>query len=138
MQMDSVEDCHLYPCPAKGGCNPLRFFFKNRFFVLFCFVFCPINYAKRFNFFILYVSFDVYEVKSGGVVWVWGHQSKENGRGVVKPHDSYFVHFFKYLTRYVLQTCYVDENHHFRTYSAKNNAKISCFYDFLKQKIDFC
>ena len=33
--------------------------------------------------------------------------------GLLKSHDSYFVYFFKYLTRYVLQTCYVDENHHF-------------------------
>ena len=31
----------------------------------------------------------------------------------------------------MLQTCYVDENHHFLTYSAKNPAKIPCFYDFL-------
>ena len=48
---------------------------------------------------------------------------KENGRvGLVKSHDSYFVHFFKYWTRYVLQTCYVDENHQV-TYSAKYPAK---------------
>ena len=31
----------------------------------------------------------------------------------------------------VLQTCYEDENYHFHTYSAKNPAKIPCFYDFL-------
>ena len=49
----------------------------------------------------------------------------------MKSHDSYSVHFFKYLTRYVLQTCYVDENHHFLTYLARNPAKIPCFYDFL-------
>ena len=41
-----------------------------------------------------------------------------------------FCPFLKYLT-YVLQTCYVDENHHFLTYSAKNPAKIPCFYNFL-------
>ena len=43
------------------------------------------------------------------------------GRGLVKSYGSYFVHFFKYLTRYVPQICYIDENHHFLT----------CFYDFL-------
>ena len=46
------------------------FFFKQRF--------SPINCAKRFYvivFYIYYASFDVYEVKFGGVVWVWrGHQ----------------------------------------------------------------
>ena len=31
----------------------------------------------------------------------------------------------------MLQTFYVDENHHFLTYSAKDPAKIPCFYDFL-------
>ena len=55
---------------------------------------------------------------------------KENGRGgLVKSHDFYCL-FLKYLTRYI-QTCYVDENQHFLTYSAKNPAKIPCFYDFL-------
>ena len=29
-----------------------------------------------------------------------------------KFHDIYFAQF---ITRYVLQTCYVDENHHFLT-----------------------
>ena len=63
---------------------------------------------------------------------------KENGGGgLVKSHDSYFVHFLKYLTRNVLQTCYVDENHHFLTYSAKNPAKIACFYDFFSEKLNF-
>ena len=85
----------------------------------------PVN-----HFYILYASFDVYGVKLGGVVWVWG-VIKENGRGgLVKSHDFYFAHFLK-LTRYMLQTCYVDENHHFLTYSAKNPAKFPCFYDFL-------
>ena len=52
----------------------------------------------------------------------------------MKSHDSYFVNFFKYLTSYVLQTCYVDENRHFLyTYSAKNPAKIPCFSDFFSK-----
>ena len=42
-----------------------------------------------------------------------------------------FCPFLKYLTRYILQTSYVDENHHFLTYSVKNSVKISSFYDFL-------
>ena len=57
--------------------------------------------------------------------------------GLVKYNDIYIIHFFKYLTRYVRQTCYVDENHHFLTYSAKNPAKIPCFYDFLSKKLSF-
>ena len=55
----------------------------------------------------------------------------ETGRGLVKFHDSYFAHFFKYLTRDVLQTFHVDENHHFLTYSAKNPAKIPGFFAIL-------
>ena len=45
--------------------------------------------------------------------------------GLVKSHRFLFFPFLKYLTRwrYVLQTCYVDENHYFLTYSAK----IPCF-----------
>ena len=35
----------------------------------------------------------------------------------------------------MLQTSYVYENHHFLTYSAKNPAKIACFYDFLATKM---
>ena len=35
----------------------------------------------------------------------------------------------------MLQTCYVDENHYFLTYSAKIPAKISCFYDFFSEKL---
>ena len=31
----------------------------------------------------------------------------------------------------MIQTSYVDGNHHFPTYSAQNPAKIPCFYDFL-------
>ena len=114
--------------PNKGGCcNPPKIFLKTAF------SFCPINCTKHFNilsnhFYILYASFDAYEVKLWGVVWV----IKENGRGgLVKSHDSYFFHFFKYLARYMhmLQTCYVDVNHHFLT--AKYPAKIPCFYNFL-------
>ena len=37
----------------------------------------------------------------------------------MKSHDSYFVHFFKYLTRYVLQTCYVDVNLNFLSIQPK-------------------
>ena len=42
-----------------------------------------------------------------------------------------FCPFLKYFTRYVLQICYVYENHYFLTYSAKNPAKIPFSYDFL-------
>ena len=41
-----------------------------------------------------------------------------------------FIWPIRYLTRHLLQTCYADENHHFLKYSAKNPAKIPCFYDF--------
>ena len=33
----------------------------------------------------------------------------------------------------MLQTSYVDENHHFLTYLAKNPAKITCFYEFFNE-----
>ena len=52
-------------------------------------------------------------------------------RGVGEIPWLLFCPFLKYLTRHMLQTSYVDENHHFLTYSAKNPAKISCFNDFL-------
>ena len=79
--------------------------------------------------------FDEYEVKLGGVVLGMGVIKENNRGGLVKFHDAYFVHFFKYLTRDVLQTCYVDENHHFLTHSAKIPAKIPCFYDFLAKNV---
>ena len=43
----------------------------------------------------------------------------------MKSYDSYFVYFFKYLKRYVLQFAQnVDDNH-------AKHAKILCFfYDF--------
>ena len=53
---------------------------------------------------------------------------KENGRGSGEIPLLLFCLFLKYLTRYMLQTSCVDENHHFLTYSAKNPEKILCFY----------
>ena len=84
------------------------------------------------HFYILCAPFDVYGVKLGGVVWVWGWYG-----GLVKSHDFYFAHFLNIWQDYVLQTCFVDENRHFLTYSAKNPAKIPSSYNFLT-KIDFC
>ena len=59
--------------PKEGGLlQPLKMFLKQ--------LLCPINCTKRFyviistSFTALYVSFDVYEVKFGMVVWVGGHQ----------------------------------------------------------------
>ena len=54
----------------------------------------------------------------------------------MKSHDSYFVHFFKYLNRYVLQTCDVDENHPSLTYLAKKLRKSNVSTIF-HHKIDF-
>ena len=54
----------------------------------------------------------------------------------MKSHDSYFVHFFKYLKRYVLQTCDVDENHPSLTYLAKKLRKSNVSTNF-HHKIDF-
>ena len=39
------------------------------------------------------------------------------------------------FTRYMLQTCYVDENHHVLTQSAQNPAKIPYFYNFFSEKL---
>ena len=82
------------------------------------------------HFCILYASFDVYGVKLGCRLGMGSSKRMIDG-GVGKIPWFLFCPFLKYLTRYVLQTCYVDENHHFLTYSAKNLAKIPCFYDFL-------
>ena len=62
-------------------------------------------------FFTSITHLDVYEVKFGGVViWIWGSSKiMVEGRGLVKFHDLYFVHFINF-TRYMLQTCNVDDN----------------------------
>ena len=44
-----------------------------------------------------------------------------------------FCPFLKYFTRYVLQIYYVDENHHFLTFSAKN----PIFLRFVSEKLIF-
>ena len=60
---------------------------------------------------------------------------KEKGRGgLVKSHGFVFFFFFlfcpfrKYLTRYMLQTSFVDENHHFLTYSVTRNSHVSTIF----------
>ena len=101
--------------PKRGCCDPLRLKKKLTAFL-------PNKLRQMLpdnHFYILYASFDVYGVILGGVVWVWG-VIKENGRGGVGEIPWFlFCPFLKYLTRYVLQICYVDENHHFLTYSPK-------------------
>ena len=82
------------------------------------------------HFYILYASFDVYEVKFG-VSFGYGEVIKEMVEGVGKIPWLLFCLFLKYLKRYMLQTSYVDEDHHFLTYSATNPVKITRFYDFL-------
>ena len=107
---------------------PLKFFFLTAFLpnklnqMLLC------NHS-----YILYTSFDVYKVKfgGGGGCHLGMGVFKENGRGVGEIPWLLFCPFLKYLTRYMFQTSYVDENHHFLIYSAKSPAKNSCFYKFL-------
>ena len=122
-------------------CNPSKIFFKP--------LFLPNNLRQTLqcnHFHILYASFDVYEVKLGGVVLVWGSSKrivegviKENSRGgLVKSHDCYFVRFFQYLTRYALQTCYVDENHHFLTLFSQKSCENTMFLRFFSEKLNFC
>ena len=88
------------------------------------------------HFYILYASFDVYGMKLGWCHLGMGSQQSENGRGGWWNPIPWFLfcQLLKYLTGYVLQTCYVDENHHFLTYSAKIPAKIPCFYAFFLAK----
>ena len=63
---------------------------------------------------------------------------KDYGRGLVKPHDSYFVHFINILQDICSKVCYVDENHHFPyIISHKSCEKIHVFYDFLSEKLIF-
>ena len=63
--------------------------------------------------------------------------SKIMVQGVGEIPWHLFCPFLKYLTRYVLQICYVDESHHFLTYSAKNSAKSHVSTIFLSEKLIF-
>ena len=127
--LNNVAQSSISPRPQKGVvATPLRFLKQPFFFFL-----LPSKLHQTLpgnHFYILHASFDVYGVKLGGVVWVWG-SSKRMVEGVGEIPWFLFCPFLKYLTRYVLQTCYVDENQDLLTYSAKNPAKIPCFYDFL-------
>ena len=114
----------ISPSSSEEGCTPWDFLKQ---------LFVPNKLRQMLpgtsnHFYILFASFDVYRVKLGGVIWVWGVSSKRMVEGV---GEILWFLFLKYLTRYVLQTCYVDETRHFLTYSAKNPAKIPCSYDFL-------
>ena len=121
-------------CGGGGSFNPFHyFFFQQRLcfwfcFILFCFglfvclfvffnsVFCPINCAKRFSvivFYIFYASFDAYEVKFWGVIWVgWRAASKIMVGGGWWNPIIFICPFHKYSTRHMLQTCVVGENYH--------------------------
>ena len=72
-----TNQCELNPRPPKGGCcNPLRFFLKLTAFLL-----NKLRQTLLCNCFKIYnASFDVYEVKFEGVVWVWE---------VVKDYDDF-------------------------------------------------
>ena len=92
----TVQDKQINPRP--GGLQLPKIFLKQLFLL-------PNKLRQTLqcnHFYILYASFDVYEVKLGDVVWVYMGSSKEMVDGVGETHDSHFVHFFKYLTRYVL------------------------------------
>ena len=83
------------------------------FLFLFCFVFNYLRQTRLCNYlYIYYAYFDVYEVKFGCVVWILG-SSKIMVEGVGEIPWFLFRPFHKYFTRYMLQTCYVDEKHHF-------------------------
>ena len=97
-----------------GYCNPLRFFKQ---------LFCPINCTKRF-YVIIYTSLTHLLMY---MRWKLGVSFRYGGRGVGEFPWILFCPFLKYLRRYMLQTSYVDENHHFLTYSAKTSP---CFYFF--------
>ena len=100
---------NFFRCP---GCNPppIFFFFKQRFL--------PNKLPKTllYNcFYIFFASFDVYEVKFGDVVWEWWGASKVMVGGWWNPKifSLSMIHFIDILQNIMLQTCYVDENHHF-------------------------
>ena len=119
---------------GEGGCyNPPTNFFTTAFF-------CPINCTKCF-YVIISTSFThllTYMRWNLGVSFGYGGVIKENGRGGGWWIPwLLFYPFLKYLARYMLQTSYVVDNHHFLTYSAKNPAKIPCFYDFFIKKLIF-
>ena len=110
---------NLNPRPPKGG-GLLQFFLPNKLH--------PTLLGNHF--YILYASFDVCEVEFWGIVWVWGSSKRMVEGGWWNPM-TFICPFLKYLTRYMLQTSYAHENHHFLTYSAKTPAKIPCFNNFL-------
>ena len=87
-----VQVCHYMRTPLQHTLvlQPPKIFFKTAFLPN---KLCQMLPGNHFH--ILYASFDVYGVKLGGVVWVWGGGViKENGRGrLVKSHDFYFAHF---------------------------------------------
>ena len=122
------------PCPLKGeGCCNLPKIFLKQLFVP------NLNWAKRF-YVIISASFLhllIYMRWNLGVSFGWGSSKRMVGR-VGEIQWFFILHpFLKYLTRRMLQTFCVDENHHFLTHSAKNPAKIPCFYEFFSKKLIF-
>ena len=69
-----------------------------RYFLRQCFSPNKLGQALLCNcFYTYYASFYAYEVKFGGVVWVWGSSKIMVEEGLVKSHDCYFVHFINIL-----------------------------------------
>ena len=82
------------------------------------------------HFYILYTSFDVYEVKYGGVVWVWGI-IKENGTGGWWNPMIFILSLSSIFDKICASNFLCRRESSFLPYSAKNPAKIPCFYDSL-------
>ena len=69
-------------------------------------------------------------MKFGGVVRVWG-VVKDYVRGVGEIPWFLYCPFHNYFTRYMLQTCYVDENHHFLNIISQKSCENPMFLRFL-------
>ena len=72
-----------------------------------------------------------------GVSFGYRGLSKKMVEGVGEIPWLLFSPFLKYLTRFMLQTSYMDENHHFLAYSAKKSCENSMFLRFLAKKMIF-
>ena len=70
----------------RGLLQPPKIFLEQRF--------VPNKLRQRVLFnclYTFYTSFDVSEVKYGGVVWAWGSSKIMVGGGLVKSHDVFIL-----------------------------------------------
>ena len=76
----------------------------------------------------------MYMRRNEGVSFGYGGVIKENGRGDWWNPKILILSISLNIWQDICFSCYVDASYHFlQTYSAKNPAKIPCFYDFVEK-----